>query len=143
MFARYPDWPSRLQRYLDGLGDVRFEYGRMDCCLFTCDAVEAMTGHDMAAWFRGRYRTRKEAFALIRERTGRGGVAAVAAYAAAECGLQEVPVAMARRGDMVLIGVGAKACLGVVSLTGLDAMAIYGRQILRVGLLSVTRAWRI
>jgi hypothetical protein len=132
-----------LQRYLDGLGEVRFQYGQLDCCLFTCDAVMAMTGHDMAAWYRGRYRTRKEALTLIRERTGRASVKAVAMHAAQECGLEAVPVALARRGDMALIGTGSNACMGIVSLSGLDVMAVYGRQIVRVALRSATMAWRI
>lgn len=97
----------------------------------------------MADWFRGKYKTRKEALSLIKQRTGHSGVAAIAEYAAAECGLKSIPNAMASRGDMVLIGSGSRAILGVVSLTGTDVMCLGKQGIMRVSLSHVTRAWRI
>jgi hypothetical protein len=132
-----------LQSYLDSHRDARFQYGSFDCCLFTCDCVQAMTGYDMAAWFRGRYSTRKRALGLIRERTGHASVKAVAEYAAAECGMGSIPVLMAQRGDMVLVGSGSKAILGIVSLLGTDVMCSSSKGIMRVGLENVTAAWRV
>jgi hypothetical protein len=143
MLTRYPDWPSRLQSYLDAHRHAHFKYGDLDCCLFSCSAIAAMAGHDLAAWFRGRYRTRKEAMQLIRERTGHTGVKAIAEYAAAECGLPSVSVSMAQRGDMVLVGRGSKAVLGIVSLLGTDVMCLNKTGIVRVALEHATAAWRI
>jgi hypothetical protein len=143
MLTRFPDWQSRLQAYLDSRRAARFQYGACDCCLFTCDCVRAMTGHDMADWFRGRYSTRRRALELIRQRTGHVGVKAIAEHAAAECGLASVPVLMARRGDMALVGSGSKAILGIVSLLGTDVMCLDKNGIVRVALESVTAAWRV
>jgi hypothetical protein len=103
----------------------------------------AMTGHDMAEWFRGRYKTRREALALIKQRTGHTGVAAIAEYAANEHGLESIPVNMARRGDMVLVGTGSKALLGVMSLNGADVMCLGKQGIMRVALSHATAAWRV
>lgn len=143
MLRRLPDWQSRLQSYLDSHRDARFQYGTFDCCLFTCDCVGAMTGHDMAEWFRGKYGTRKQALELIRERTGHTGVKAIAEYAAAECSMRSIPVLMAQRGDMVLVGTGSKAILGVVSLIGTDVMCLNKKGIVRVALEHATAAWRV
>lgn len=143
MLTRYPDWPSRLQAYLDSRRNVRFKYGSHDCCLFSCDCILAMTGTDIGAWFRGRYSTRAGAFAAIYERTGKSGVGAIAEYTAAEYGMESIPVSMAQRGDMVLVGSGRKASLGIVSLTGSDVMSLTNKQIVRVALSNATAAWRV
>jgi hypothetical protein len=102
-----------------------------------------MTGTDIAVWFRGRYQNRKGALAAIKERTGHTGVKAIAEYTAAEYGLEYIPVSMAQRGDMVLVGSGRKASLGIVSLTGLEVMSLTGKQIVRVALEHATAAWRV
>lgn len=102
-----------------------------------------MTGQDMAAWFRGRYATRKAAMALVRERAGRGGVKAVAEYAAVEFEMPLVPIALARRGDMVLLRKGTEATLGIVSLTGMDVMCAGSKGIVRVAFDHATAAWRV
>jgi hypothetical protein len=132
-----------LQSYLDLHRDEKFKYGARDCCLFTAGCIEAMTGIDIAAWFRGRYSTRKESLALVEERTGKASIQAVIEYVAAEHGFQPVPVSLAQRGDMVLIGKGARAVVGVVSLSGLDVMCLTGNQIVRVALKNATYAWRV
>lgn len=143
MLTRYSDWPSRLQAHLDSCRDTRFRYGQHDCCLFSCDCILAITGTDIAAWFRGRYSDRKGALAAIKQRTGHTGVKAIAGYTAAEYGMESIPVSMAQRGDMVLVGFGRKASLGIVSLTGLDVMSLTGKQIVRVALSHATAAWRV
>lgn len=143
MLTRLPDWQSRLQSCLDARRDAHFEYGIFDCCLFTCDCVEAVTGHDMAWWFRGRYASRKQALGLVKERTGYATVRSIAEHAAAECGLHAVKTLMAQRGDMVLVGSGRKAVLGVVSLLGTDVMCAGTDGIVRVDFEHVTAAWRI
>jgi hypothetical protein len=102
-----------------------------------------MTGHDLASWFRGKYSSRKQAFQLIKERTGGSGISAIAEYAAAEFGMPCVPVLMAQRGDMVLVGKGSKALLGIVSLSGMDVLCQSTNGIIRVAFEHATRAWRV
>jgi len=43
-----------------------FEWGAHDCSILTADAIEALTGEDLAQRFRGRYTTREEADELLR-----------------------------------------------------------------------------
>jgi hypothetical protein len=143
MLIRHPDWPSRLQSYLDSCRDTHFKYGQHDCCLFSCDCILATTGTDIAEPLRGKYHDRKGALAAIKERTGHSGIAAIAEYTAASFGMESIPVSMAQRGDMVLVGAGRKASLGIVSLTGADVMSLTNKQIVRVAFEHVTAAWRV
>lgn len=48
-------WRGRLIAYLAETRGRAFEYGVHDCTLFACGAVEAITGSDPAADYRGRY----------------------------------------------------------------------------------------
>jgi hypothetical protein len=102
-----------------------------------------MVGVDIASWFRGKYHTRKGALEAIKERTGHTGVRAIAEWTANEYGMESIPVSMAQRGDMVLVGSGRKASLGIVSLTGLHVMSLTNKQIVRVALEHATAAWRV
>lgn len=50
---RRADWQLRLSAFVRSRAGMPFEWGRNDCCLFTVDAVQAVTGTDHAAGFRG------------------------------------------------------------------------------------------
>lgn len=52
---RKDNWRSALIAYVDQQADRPFAYGVNDCLLVTAGAVEAMTGVDHAADYRGRY----------------------------------------------------------------------------------------
>ena len=56
-FQRRRDWRARLTDYLSRVARQRFRPGRHDCALFAAGAVEAMTGADPAAMWRGQYDT--------------------------------------------------------------------------------------
>lgn len=55
--TRCEDWHARLAAYVFDAGRTPFAYGSHDCALFAAGAVEAMTGTDLAAGWRGIYRT--------------------------------------------------------------------------------------
>lgn len=57
VIARRPDWFPRLLSWLGECRAMPFAYGRHDCALFAAGAVQAMTGYDFAAGYRGRYST--------------------------------------------------------------------------------------
>lgn len=62
---RLTDWRSRLTRYFTEVARRPLAYGQHDCALFAAGAVEAMTGVDLAAEFRGRYTTVVEGLDLL------------------------------------------------------------------------------
>jgi hypothetical protein len=62
---RVDNWHSKLLAYIDRQERKPFAYGSNDCLLMISGAVEAVTGIDHAAPFRGRYKSMQEGRALI------------------------------------------------------------------------------
>src|SRR6185437_16001334 len=118
---RFPDWPIRLEQFLRESSTEPFQYGRHDCCVFVANAVLAMTGRDLAADVRGRYRSRKEALALAQDRTGTRSIRAL--IETLLCDLPEVAPRMAQRGDIVLVKRASDVSLGLVALNGKEILA--------------------
>lgn len=105
---RLPDWRSRLHARLAENADRAFEPGVHDCSLFSADMVEAMTGDDPAAAYRGQYSTVAEGKALLRA----DGFSDHVAFA--ESLYTEVPVLQAQVGDLAVIRQFSQIGLGVV-----------------------------
>ena len=105
--ARLPDWRTRLEDYLTRVARRPFRPGRHDCALFVAGAVEAMTGEDPAAAWRGAYRS----LAAGQDALHAAGFTDHVALVASAC--EEVPPALAAVGDIaVLPGDGNGAALG-------------------------------
>lgn len=54
---RFSFWRSALADYINDVAGKPFAWGEFDCALFAAGAVQAMTGEDFAAPYRGNYRT--------------------------------------------------------------------------------------
>lgn len=143
MLTRRPDWQTRLANYLAAQQRTPFRYGVLDCCLFACGGVQAMTDVDLAVNFRGTYTTRKTAMDAIRAYCGRGSVEALAVAMAAEHGIEEIAANYASRGDVVSLGVGMRATLGLIAMHGTEIIAPHTRGLVRVPRHLAVRAWRI
>jgi hypothetical protein len=141
VLRRFPDWQSRLNSYLEARRSAEFHYGGHDCCLFTADAILAMTGTDLAANFRHSYRSRFGAMRRIRSYTSGISVSGVVAALMQEHSVPGLPSpAHAQRGDAVLLRSGET--LGLISLQGsLIATSEYGW--IDFPLDRALRAWRI
>jgi len=140
---RLPDWQSRLHDYLLSHVETKFQYGSLDCGLFTADVVHALTGIDPAIDLRGKYSSRRDAFSAVKAVCGTATMAAIATYLADKCGMQEIPVAFAQRGDAVLIGSGAKSHLGIISMHGTHIVAPGKTGLVYLSKSQATKAWRI
>ncbi len=55
MLLKTLGWEDRLAQYLLDCTQLAFVWGMHDCALFAAGAVQAMTGHDLGAIFRGQY----------------------------------------------------------------------------------------
>lgn len=142
--TRYPDWPSRLEHFLLEEKDRVFRYGIFDCALFCAGAIEAMTGVDIALAYRKRgYTTRFEALNLAQDLAGDGTVQAIARKQAQIHGMPEVPVLMAKRGDMLLLKRPRDFSLGIVALDGQHALIAARRGWGPCSLDRVCCAWRV
>jgi hypothetical protein len=105
-----PDWRARLSAYIAATWAQPFGYGRQDCALFAAGAIEAMTGTDPAAGFRGRYATRDEGMMLLFTEDGAMGPIDLARRI-----LTAVPPAFAQAGDIAVVDAEEGRALGVVA----------------------------
>jgi hypothetical protein len=141
---RYPDWQGRLGAFLSKHQFRSFQYGRWDCCLFVCDAIEVMTGIDPASAFRGTYSSRVEARKAVRM-YGTSVRAAVEAVTD-EYGMPEAEsILHARRGDVALIrrSRGRDYSLGLVALNGREVLLTSSMGLWRMPLETAVRAWHV
>lgn len=97
--TRLPRWRRRLEALTDELRRRPFDWSRQhDCALgLSARAVEALTGEDIAASWRGRYRSEKGALLALRK----AGFDSVADAAASM--LPEVAPSMAQEGDIAAV----------------------------------------
>lgn len=95
---RFSDWSTRLREFEESRSPVPFQWGVNDCCLYACDAIQAITGIDPAESFRG-YTTEAEANEKI---AVYGSLEKLTESICDECGFSEVPVKFAKRGDVAL-----------------------------------------
>ncbi|MFN3231682.1 MAG: DUF6950 family protein [Alphaproteobacteria bacterium] len=95
---RLPDWPERLADTIARLEDEPFRWGRHDCGTFAAECVEAITGADPIAGFRGAYEDEAGAKQALKE-IGAGSLY----HTLTKLFGKSVPPARARRGDLVLI----------------------------------------
>jgi len=117
---RLEDWPTRLAEFIEARRERAFSWGDSDCCLFVCDAIEAMTGSDPGGRWRGLYSSEKGARRVLRDNGGVSGIATLVLGAA-------VPAALAGRGDVALIdspnGEALALCLGgLIAAQGPDGI---------------------
>jgi hypothetical protein len=142
VLTRKDSWQLLLHQYLCACREKPFRYGAMDCCLFVCDAIEAMTGVDVAAPLRGQYSSRKQAFRAIEKYAGHPSVQAVTERVTRDHEMPEVTPLLAQRGDVVLLERSYDFSLALVGLDGaILAAAAVGFEHAPLSL--ATRAWRV
>lgn len=139
-FAKRSDWRVRLHAYLADARQRTFGYGgadgSQDCALFVAGAVEAMTGIDPAAEYRGRYTTLTGGLRVLRKAGYIDHVDLVAAT------LPEVrPAHLAQVGDIAVVPSGDDMVLGLV---GGPRIFCWGEDaLMTLDLLSISRAFRV
>lgn len=132
---RLPDWRTRLTVYMLAHADSSFAFGRHDCGLFAAGAIEAMTGTDPGAPYRGGYESFKGALKRLR-RAGHADHVALAGTL-----YPEIAPAFARPGDLAAVGTAEGPALGIVQG---EHVYLAGETGLRlVPLTDAVRAWRI
>jgi hypothetical protein len=125
--VRREDWDSRLAGVIDAWAKEPFEWGVHDCALWAAAAVEAQTGKDFAAPFRGKYTSQKGAAVALRK-YGAGTLEATMTKFLDE----PIPVAFAKRGDIVMRDGNVGVCVGYYALfvgdEGLEQIAAMACQ---------------
>lgn len=106
------------------------------------DAIQAMTGTDIAAPLRG-YSSRAEATQSISSLTGRTSVQAAAEVLTRAYFMTEIPVAYAKRGDMALIPRARDFSMGIVNLSGSRLTIAVRQGTAEIPIERACRAWRV
>jgi hypothetical protein len=154
--AHHPHWQTRaFHNFLKVRAHVPFGWGQQDCALFAADGIEACTGIDIAADFRGKYSDEASALAAIKTICGGSTVEDAAAYCAAKHGLPEwqYPL-MAQRGDLVVLNdpdsdaPAPRIIAGLVHLSGRHIVAAGEKGLKRIlihegNATPILRAWHV
>lgn len=133
---RYSYWRTALADYLHRVSGEPFVPGRHDCALFAAGAVDAMTGEDFAADYRGRYKTLAGGYRLLKKR----GFESHADLAASI--FEEIHPSHAMVGDIAAVNGDGGIALGIVQGEGVYVLSPEGR-IDTVPLLNAIRAFRV
>lgn len=149
--AFHPHWQELFHNYLLRREHEAFQWGTMDCCLFACDAILELTGVDLAGDFRGKYDSllsavREMSIACSGAKIGPAPqdlVEAVAVKIAQQFQIEEVPVLMAQRGDVLLLDSPLGKGLGILGLRGTHVHCTGPDGVVDVPLQECLRAWRI
>lgn len=131
---RHPEWAAGFHALLETFEHLPFVWGIHDCATAVADAVYVMTCRDVLKELRGQ---RRSAFAAARQERRGGGIPA----AMARAGLPRVPVAQARRGDVLLLRQGRQRVLALC--TGDMAVAPGAQGLQRAPLTEAVMAWRV
>jgi hypothetical protein len=143
---RLPQWENLLAAHFAKAHAQRFGWGTFDCALAVCDGINAITGIDPGAPYRGKYKTEQAATAIIGGNLG--------SFTAGVCQAQGFPEYLdkdgktrpgfAHRGDVALIQASDPGlALGTVDLTGRFAWCASERGFIRVPMKFWLRAWKI
>jgi len=130
---RLTDWPVRLRAWLISIHGVPIRPGHHDCCLFGAGAIEAQTGIDLAAGWRGRYSTFAGGRRVLRQAGYADHVALIAAH------LREAPVIEAAEGDIAIVPTGDGDAVGVAQGAAVYVLSQTGR----IGLVPMTAVHRL
>lgn len=124
---RLHDWRGRLNACIHELMHVPFVWGRSDCAIALGDCIEAMTGEDLAANFRGKYGDSAGALKALND----AGFADLVALATSH--FEEIHPSAARAGDIAAIpadgefgfalGIFGGERIGVMTRTGYGTIA--------------------
>lgn len=134
MAGRLPDWEPRLSAWIAANRSREFAWGEWDCILMACSAVEAQTGVDPAAKYRGRYSDARGAAEALRV-LGKGTL-----LKTVDDVFERRPVGRARRGDLVMRKGAIGVCVGGTGLFVGDAEHVETGGIVGTGLVPVARA---
>lgn len=134
---RLPDWPLRLEAFVTARANQPFGWGAQDCALFAADAVQAITGVDVAP---PALRQHRHARAALRALHAHGGLRSIAHAA---LGTPIAP-ALAGVGDVLLTlpQPGNRHPMLAVC-NGATALAPAAHGLASLGLEQVTHAWRV
>ena len=131
---RLHTWQTRFALLCMERQHAPFVWGVHDCCLWAADAVQAITGQDLAEGLRGTYHTAAQAARMLEQAGGVRGVATAALGNAVSPKLASV-------GDVVLFRQAGRELLAVCN--GSTALAVGPAGLEPLGMGTALAVWRV
>lgn len=117
---RLENWDQRLALVTARLIRTPSVWGESDCLLKVCDAIEAVTGEDLAADIRGQYSTEAGAARLMRKRKAKNVEDVLAQF------FEPVGRLLAQRGDVFAIEEDGQIAAGYITEYGAAVATPHG-----------------
>ncbi len=136
--VRDGDWKSRLWRFLHERRKTPFAWGSNDCAVFAADAVQVMTGEDLAGPFRDTYQDEAGADAVLAA-NGWDNLSDLADQHLTRLSDDQ----RAQRGDVVLISGRSRTRDFLAICLGPDAVGPGVRGLQRCSLSGRLAAWKV
>ena len=133
MTTRVENWQQALSAVIRACWNAPFAWGEHDCVMFAADCVQAITGSDPAAEYRGKYETEVGAAKLMKRS---GGLREMATAALGD----EISPALATLGDVGLHEVDEAPALAICAGTHWLAAGPNGLVALQHD--SIVTSWR-
>jgi hypothetical protein len=130
---RVEGWLERLDEAIETYRSTPFAWGVHDCAMWTARCISLTTGVDLAAEFRGKYRSYMSARQLTRQHGGLLGIV--------DGLLTRCPVPCAMRGDVAATRTDQGSAIGIVA--GADVVFPGPRGLVFVELPRCTQAWAV
>jgi hypothetical protein len=100
---RVAHWERVLAEQIQAAQKREYQWGVFDCCLFAADVVQAITGVDLAAEFRGKYKTAAGATRELKKYAGTSKLSDTLGIIMTKHGCKMIRPGWAGRGDVVVI----------------------------------------
>lgn len=140
---KHPDWINRFSDVIDAAQEKTFDWAEYNCCTFSADLFEAVTGIDPIADVRAKATTKRQALAVLKK-FGGGGVVKALEKTAEIYGLAKVAPLYAKRGDPVIVRWNDEDIAGMVALNGREVFVLQPEKgLARLPISAVTMAWSI
>ena len=132
---RLEGWELRLARYINDHMYMPFQWGQNDCMLFAAGGVEAVTGVDPGAEFRGTYDDAISAYRII------GGTDKIEEFVNGIMGAPIENLALLGRGDAVMADNDGRPCLGICM--GTDSVFPSETGLRSIPTARVIKGWKV
>jgi hypothetical protein len=142
---RLEHWATRsYDRFLISRAFTPYKWGENDCALFVADGIEAITGVDIAADFRGKYDDQASAMKAIKTIAKGKTIADAIAFCAAKYSILEWHQPLfAQRGDIATFNNEGRLICGLIHLNGRDIVAPGDSGLQRFPITLIDRAWHV
>ena len=137
---KQPNWQSELASFIELKRSEPFNYGTLDCALLTCDAIEVITGVDVAEEYRGTYSSQSEALEIMEEN---GGILGIGESICERYRLEKIEPNFVGRGDPVVIRIKNQDTFGIISTCGRAVIVATPNGIGFAPKKHIVSAWRI